>query len=338
MSSIRKSSRTPIVPEKLKESAGTKRAAAVRGSRNNQTKASTHLNTDNPDSETASNEDDDPHGDEEHAGGQGEGGEDGGVGDENAAAPNLRLGGVTANDADATAGNTDGDGAAKRRKKGGKRRKDKSQANKKKDEGDEDKESDAGRGGQQGMDEGWLDDTDAMFGDIGDDGEDLSGDSSTDDIFVSSAARFELLSQGAMIFSSVVHGSGRDAPVGSLFIILHEGLPGAAKNLFPVCLYQVSQTPSDPEGLRRAARVATSFPDMMSSLGSSKRMSSDEVTAIDFLPDTGLLLVGARGWAQAQKVAGSYLRFALPAFFLPVTFLAVPKIAATKAQAVGTGV
>ena len=261
MSTTRKSARTPIVPEKLKESAGTKRAAAARGGRTKQTKA-THLNNDNPDSEAASNEVDDPHDDEEHAGGQGEGGEDGGVGDENATAPNLRPGGVTANDADATAGNTGGDGAAKRRKKGGKRRKEREQANKRKDEGDEDNESDAGRGGQQGTDEGWLDDTDSIFGEIGADGEDLSGNSSADDIFVNSAARAEMVGQGVMIFSSVVRGSGRDAPVGCLFIILHEGLPGAAKNLFPICLYQVSQIPSDPEGLRRAARIATSFPDI----------------------------------------------------------------------------
>jgi hypothetical protein len=184
--------------------------------------------------------------------------------------------------------------------------------------------------------EGWLNDADGIFGDIGDDGEDLSGDSSADDIFVNSAARLELVSQGA-IFSSVVRGSGRDAPVGSLFITIHEGMPGAAKNLFPVCMYQVSQTPSDPEGLRRAARIATSFPDI-SSLVPSKQMSSEEVTAIDFFPGTELLFVSARGWAQAQTLAGRYLRLALPAFFLPVTFLAVPKTAATKEQAAITGV
>jgi hypothetical protein len=192
--------------------------------------------------------------------------------------------GVTADDADATAGNTGDDGSAKRRKKAKKQGKGRGRAGKRKDKvNHEDKRSDADLGGQQGMDEGWPDDADEIFGDIGDDGEDLSGDSLADDIFVSSAARFELVSQGA-IFSSVVHGSGREAPVGSLFITLHEEMPGARKNLFPVCLYQVAQTPSDPEGLRRAARVVTSFPDISSTVP-SKRMSSEEVAAIS-LPHT----------------------------------------------------
>ncbi|MFN9905684.1 MAG: hypothetical protein ACK56F_06090, partial [bacterium] len=76
MSSIRKSARTPIVSEKLKESAGTKRAASKGGRKQAAFRAVNEADT--LDSEAASNEEDDLHNDDDHVGNQGDGSEEGG--------------------------------------------------------------------------------------------------------------------------------------------------------------------------------------------------------------------------------------------------------------------
>ena len=327
MSSSRKSTRTSVPSEKLKSSVA-KRAVSARGKKQLNSSSS---NADARDGETADNDESSTVDGEDRSDSQDENRSGSGVDDDVSVSDDgytTAGNGLAADNAGSAAGNVD-DGSAKRRTKTKKQRKQKERG-----EGSE-RESDAGRKGQ-GMAAGWLDDTDDIFEEIGDDGEDLAENSSVGDIFVSSVARLGLVSQGA-IFSSVIHGSGRDALVGSMFVILHERLPGSAENLFPVCIYQVAQTPSNPEGPRRAARIATSFPDISSSVP-SKSLPSSEVTAIDFLPDTGLLFVSARGWSQAQTLAGRYLRLALPGFFLPVTFLAAPKTASTKkAPAAGTG-
>ena len=331
MSSSRKSARTSVPSEKLKSSVA-KRAVPARGKKQLNSSSS---NADAHDGETADNDESSTADGEDRSDSQDENRSGSGVDDDVSVSDDgytTAGNGLAADNAGSAAGNVD-DGSAKRRTKARKQKKLKLDVGR--GEESERESEDAGHK-DQGMSAGWLDDTDDIFKEMGDDGEDLAENSSVDDIFVSSAARLELVSQGA-IFSSVIHGSGRDALAGCIFIILHERLPGSTGNLFPVCLYQVAQTPKDPEGLRRAVRIATSFPDISSSVP-SRQMSSGETTSIDFLPDTGLLFVSARGWSQAQTLSGRYLRLALPAYIFPVTFLPAPKTALTKkAHAAGTG-
>lgn len=215
MSSTRKSTRstrTPVVSEKVKMLAGMKRAASARVKQT----ASRALNADTLDSETASNEEAGSHDDENRASSQDGSGARSSVGNEGwwgATASVSRVNDVAA-DAEVTAGNARGDGSVKRRKKAKKQRKERVESERE-EENDQGKNSSAGG----------PDDTDAIF--EGNGGEKESADdSSVDDIFASSVDD---------IFLSVSHGPGREAPTGKFT----RGCRVTAGKLFPILCRRV---------------------------------------------------------------------------------------------------
>ena len=339
MSSTRKSSRTPRVSEKVKESAATKGAVLARGKKQTASRAS---NAGTPDQSGAvSNEEEDHRDDEDLAGSQEGGTPDPQVDD---------AAGTQAADDDAASSGEGVDPSPKRRRKDGLKRKKTKKATKTRpvdltDEGGEDdgvsedghlagwrERDERARRGSSKPSSGWPGDGDLRFEDDG--GEPGQVDDPDDDVFELSA---ELLVScaGLAIFASVLDGVGRDALPGNIFLVLHGKSLGMAKDGIPVSFFQVAPVPIDCEGWRRAVKVATSVPNL-GDISATRDMVSSEVTSIDFGPDTKLSFVSVRGWAQAKALGGSQLRFAHSFTTSFVAFVA-PKAAAIEG-APGPGV
>jgi hypothetical protein len=159
-----------------------------------------------------------------------------------------------------------------------------------------------------------------------DEGETSQVDDPGDDVFELSA---ELLVScaGLAIFASVLDGAGRDASPGNIFLVLHGKSLGMAKNGVPVSFFQVAPVPVDCEGWRRAAKVATSVPNL-GDPSVSRNMASSEVTYLDFGPDTKLSFVSVQGWAQAKSLGADHLRFA-HSFMAPFVAFVAPKAPAS---------
>ena len=339
MSSTRKSARTPRVSEKVKESAASTRAALPRGKKKQAAPRASKAGTP-AQGGAVSSEEEDLRDDEGLAGSQ-----EGGTPD-----PQVDDAAGTQAAEDAV---LPGEGVVnpspKRRRKDLKKKKVKKAKKATKesrrvpvdltDEDGEDGEMSGWRARDEEIHRGrskpssdWPGDEDLRFED--DDWETGQVDDPDDDVFELSA---ELLVScaGLAIFASVLDGVGRDALPGNIFLVLHGKSLGMAKDGIPVSFFQVAPVPIDCEGWRRAAKVATSVPNL-GDPSATRDMVSSEVTYIDFGPDTKLSFVSVRGWAQAKALGGSQLRFAHSFTTSFVAFVA-PKAAAVE-EAPGPGV
>lgn len=109
---------------------------------------------------------------------------------------------------------------------------------------------------------------------------------------------------GLAIFSSTQMGQGRTAAAGTVFVLLSSRTAGIDHpDSVQACFYQVAPLPSDVNRSRRAIRIATSKSPPLTLAGATsgdndsllRGMSPEEVTNLDFDPDTCLAFVSPLG-------------------------------------------